>query len=296
MLLPGTQMHIVTFLFVSIEIVIFFYLAINRLARPDDKTSYLNFILVSLLIAYNITGGLLPDKNLPGSYFFQISIAYGTGFITPCYFPYYVFKAFGLEKMKFHAYSGVLIFLVLPYIIFVIVFALSGNLETTKNLLALPVLYAIWVIFSLIKAVKYKYKNSFKSSESKEEIAVLFISITPWVGLPIIDYFNLGQALEASITNIGFLLLMALQVKRHILGVRAEHQQLIDSEKRLLNWNTNLKTEVEKRTKELEKINEQKTNTFVNLAHETKTPLTLINNYLDEYIAKHEESDRKSVV
>ena len=39
MLIPGTQMHIATFLFVCIEIVIFFYLVIYRLARPDDKKS-----------------------------------------------------------------------------------------------------------------------------------------------------------------------------------------------------------------------------------------------------------------
>lgn len=90
MLLPGTQMHIVTFIFVCIEIVIFFYLLIYRLARPDDKTAYLNIILIFLLIVYNVTGGLLPDRNLPGSYFVQNVIAYATGFITPCFFPYYV--------------------------------------------------------------------------------------------------------------------------------------------------------------------------------------------------------------
>lgn len=91
MLVFGTQMHIVTFLFVSIEIVIFLYLAIFRLARPDDKKTTLNLILIFLLLIYNITGGLLPDPNLPGSYFLQNAIAYATGFITPCYFPYYVY-------------------------------------------------------------------------------------------------------------------------------------------------------------------------------------------------------------
>src|ERR1700675_1487722 len=116
MLLPGTQMHIVTFIFVCIEIVIFFYLVIYRLARPDDKKAYLNIVLIFLLITYNVTGGLLPDPNLPGSFFIQMAIAYGTGFITPCYFPYYVYKAFGLEKMKFHAYKGVYLFLILPYL------------------------------------------------------------------------------------------------------------------------------------------------------------------------------------
>ncbi|HQW84520.1 MAG TPA: hypothetical protein PK987_08670, partial [Ferruginibacter sp.] len=276
MLLPGTQMHIATFLFVCIETVIFFYLLIYRLARPDDKTAYLNIILIFLLLIYNITGGLLPDKNLPGSFFIQMIIAYATGFITPCYFPYYVHKTFGLEKMKFHAYKGVYYFLITPYVIFVLIFAFTNNLNQAKELLALPVLYALWVIVSLIIAIRFKYQNNFNSKGSKVEITVLLLSLTPWVGLPVIDFFNLGQAIEASITNLGFLLLFALQMKRHIKEMRIEHQRLIESEKRLLNWNSTLQGEVNKRTKELEKINEQRLNTFINLAHETKTPLTLI--------------------
>ena len=146
MLLPGTQMHIITFLFVCIEAVILCYLLIYRLARPDDKTAYLNIILIFLLVVYNVTGGLLPDSHLPGSYFIQMAIAYATGFITPCYFPYYVYKAFGLEKMKFHAYKGVYFFLITPYVLFVIVFGITGDLNLAKYLLILPVAYAVWVI------------------------------------------------------------------------------------------------------------------------------------------------------
>jgi signal transduction histidine kinase/DNA-binding NarL/FixJ family response regulator len=296
MLIPGTQMHIATFLFVCIEIVIFFYLVIYRLARPDDKKTHLNIILIALLIVYNVTGGLLPDPNLPGSYLLQTSIAYGTGFITPCYFPYYVLHAFGLEKLRFHAYRGVYIFLVLPYLIFVGVFVSTADLETAKNLLIIPVLYALWVVYSLIKAIRYKYGNKLESNESKVEVAVLFLSLSSWVGLPIIDYFNLGQAAEATITNVGFLLLLGLQLTRHIKEMRKEHQMLIESEMRLLNWNTSLQNEVEKRTRELEKLNDQRITTFVNLAHETKTPLTLINNYLEEYISNNENSEELSIV
>jgi DNA-binding NarL/FixJ family response regulator len=46
----------------------------------------------------------------------------------------------------------------------------------------------------------------------------------------------------------------------------------------------------------LEIISEQKTNTFVNLAHETKTPLTLINNYLEEYISNNNPSEELDIV
>ena len=296
MLVFGTQMRIVTFIFVSIEIVIFFYLAIFRLARPDDKTTTLNLILIFLLLTYNITGGLLPDPKLLGSFFLQEVFAYATGFITPCYFPYYVYKAFGLTKMKFHAYRGVYLFLIFPYCIFVFVFWLTGDLRQTQNLLVIPVLYAIWVIISLTKAIRYKYNNDFSTIEARQELIVLLFSITPWVGLPIITYFNLGQSVEALVTNIGFLLLFGLQVNKHIRDLRTEQEKLMESEQRLRSWNADLKDEVDKRTKELEKINEQKTNNFINLVHETKTPLTLIKNYLDEYISKHGTGEELDVI
>ena len=45
-----------------------------------------------------------------------------------------------------------------------------------------------------------------------------------------------------------------------------------------------------------QKVNEEKTNTFINLAHETKTPLTLINNYLDEYIKKHGDNKEMEII
>ncbi len=296
MLVFGTQMHIVTFIFVNIETVIFFYLLIYHLARPDDNLIFLNIILIFLLIIYNVTGGLLPDPKLPGSLFIQECIAYGTGFITPSYFPYYVYKAFGLEKMKFHAYKGVYYCLLLPYLFFIIVFAFSNNLNTAKNILILPMMYAVWVICSLVKAISYKYGINIHGKDSKEEVIVLLVSITPWVGLPVIVYFNLSQATEALVSNVGFLLLFALQLTGNVKQMRIEHETLVKSERRLLNWNTNLQNEMDKRTSELEKINEQRTNNFINLVHETKTPLTLVNNYLEEYINKYGSVEELEII
>jgi DNA-binding CsgD family transcriptional regulator len=283
MLFPGTQMHIVTFIFVSIEIVIFFYLLIYRLARPDDKTAYLNIILIFLLIVYNITGGLFPDPNMPGSFYLQESIAYGTGFITPCYFPYYVYKAFGLEKMKFQAYRGIYFFLIIPYIAFVVIMISTKSLDAAKNLLIVPVVYAVWVVYSLFKAVRYKYNNQITSAESKEELLVMFLSISTWLGLPIIDYWNIGQAVEVTTTNFGFLLLFSLQVKRHIKEMRLEHQRLIESEKRLLLLNNDLQKEVSTVTKEFERIIKQQANTFVGLSQEIEGPLATLNETFDKY-------------
>lgn len=296
MLVFGTQMHIITYIFVCVETVILFYLVIYWLARPNDKTAILNITLIFLLLLYNIAGGLLPDPKLPGSFFIQENIAYATGFITPCFFPYYVYKAFDLKKMRFHAYKGIYLFLILPYFIFVVAFYESGSLSYAQYFLILPVLYATWILYSLIKAIQFKYRNDFSKHESRAEIAVMLISLVPWIGLPFITFFNFGQATEAIITNAGFLLLWALQVERHVRQTRTEHQVLIDTELKLLEWNKNLQKEVDKRTIELKKMNEQKTNTFVNLVHETKTPLCLLNNYLEEYIKKYGAAEELNII
>ncbi len=47
---------------------------------------------------------------------------------------------------------------------------------------------------------------------------------------------------------------------------------------------------------EIDKINKQKINLFINLAHETKTPLTLISNYFEKYIKKKGLSEELSVI
>jgi signal transduction histidine kinase/DNA-binding NarL/FixJ family response regulator len=287
MLVFGTQMHIVTFFFVSVEIVILLYLVIIRLARPADRTVLLNMVLIFLLLVYNISSGLLPDPKLPGSLFSQLAVAYAAGFITPCYFPYYVYKAFNLERLKFQAYVGVYLFLIIPLIIFVAVFAWTKDLKVAQIVFIIPMLYGFWIINLLFRSIRYKYNNNLNSKESKQELIVLLLSISPWVSLPVIDVLNLGQATETSITNFGFLLLFSLQVKRNIKQFRIDHEKLIDSENKLRSLNTNLQEKVLKRTKELEEANQLKTRNFINLVHETKTPLTLIKNYLDEYINKY---------
>jgi len=149
--------------------------------------------------------------------------------------------------------GGVYYFLIAPYLLFIVVFAIS-NLEKAQNILIIPVLYAIWVLVSLYRAIRFKYQGDFSSRLSKEEIAILFLSITPWLGLPFITYFNLSQPVEAVTTNTGFLLLLALHLKRNVKQLKEEHQRLIESELRLSNWNEKLQEEINKRTKELEKV------------------------------------------
>lgn len=55
---------------------------------------------------------------------------------------------------------------------------------------------------------------------------------------------------------------------------------------KLRKYSQELEIKVKERTQELEEANRQKTNFFINFAHEIKTPLTLISNYFEGYIKK----------
>lgn len=72
---------------------------------------------------------------------------------------------------------------------------------------------------------------------------------------------------------------LATQISNAIKGVRT-------SEK-LQRYNEELESKVFERTKQLEKINQQKSQFFMNLTHETKTPLTLIQNYMSRFMENH---------
>jgi DNA-binding CsgD family transcriptional regulator len=255
----GTQMTGTTFVFVCIEFIFLLLMFVFRTERPVNDNQTRNMILISLLIVYNITGGLLPDPNLPGSVKLQNIIAYGTGFLTPCYFPYYVYKCFGLEKMKSVAYTGVFATIFLPYILFCIVY-INSDLKTAQVILVLPMLAGIWVCYRLWKALHYKFRGKWHIPLAINETIFLCLSVSPWIGLPIITILNLNQSNEALLTNSGFLILLFYEVRNNIVETRANHEKLLLAEEELLRWNRKLEEEVEEKTRTIKSLLQQAEN------------------------------------
>lgn len=65
-----------------------------------------------------------------------------------------------------------------------------------------------------------------------------------------------------------------------------EHRELEDLTNRLENKVAERTIELSKAMESIDEASKLKTTFFINLAHETKTPLTLISNYLEKYIQK----------
>ncbi len=225
----GTEMHIVTFVFAVLEIIMFFYQFIYYLSRPQDETRKWYLILLFLLIIYNITGGLFPDEKIKISIISQNIIAYGSGFFAAAYFPYYFYKGFNLKRLRFHALYGVPLFLIAPYVIFfVIVYSINGNLDwAIRYGIIVPFFYSFILLWAILRAIRLKYTEDRGKVNFLEMIAV-YCALLPWATLTIFAYFRVGQLAEVIMTNGGFLIITIIFITRSIGKARKEYEQLME--------------------------------------------------------------------
>jgi len=301
----GSEIHIVTFFISLFELVFFFYQIIHYLSRPQDKSRLYYLILLYFLIQYNLISGLLPDPNIPMNLVLQNILAFSVALIMAMYFPIYFYKGYDLKRLKFYAQGGSLLFLLVPFIIFFLVpYLITKDLELCRRIVVIvPFLYALSFLYSLRRAIIIKNKEK-KDVIYKKEVIGMYIGVVFWSSLPLIAFFetdlntmlqpvmnfhNGSQVVEVVSTNCGLLVMTVLFIRRSVKQSKDEYIQLQVLNKDLLN-------KVKERTSELELANEQKTNTFINLAHETKTPLTLINNYLQEYSMKYGDNEELRVI
>jgi signal transduction histidine kinase/DNA-binding NarL/FixJ family response regulator len=271
------------------------------------------------LIQYNLISGLFPNPDYSFPVLFQNIILFVAGIIMAMYFPYYFYKAFNLTKLKFYAYWGSVYFLLIPFIIFFLIpYCITQDFESSKKLLLIVAFfYAASFIYSLNKAIKKQSKGQ-EVLTFKNEIVNVYIGAFFWITLPIIAYFEVktnaffepifhfndcSQVIEMITTNAGLVMMTILFVGQSIRQSREEYEKLLYSESQLqeLNFqlqksNDDLQLKVIERTRALEIANEQRTNTFINLAHDIKTPLTLINNYLGDYVNENPPTDSLKVV
>lgn len=223
----GTEMHMVTFVFVLLEIIMFFYQLLYYLFRPQDKSRMWYLILLSLLIVYNITGGLFPDPKISIPIKVQNIAAYGSGFLMASYFPYYFYKAFELKRLRFHALYGVPLFLILPYILFFVIgYSMNGNLDLAIRLgVAVPFIYSIVLLYAISRAVWLKYRER-PNQNNLIEITAVYCAIIPWASLALLSYLHASQLVEVICTNGGFIVITVLFISRYISNARIEYEEL----------------------------------------------------------------------
>ena len=294
-------MHLVTFTITVIEILLVFFQVIYFLQRPQDRQRLWYLILLLLLIQYNIAGGLFPDPRLSLPLFYQNLYSYFTGALMSIYLAIYFYKTFKLENLRFIAYYGGFIFIGIPYLIFFVVpYAITGNVELSGRLVAIiPIIYGLTMGWKIFKSFREKLVNASDDEDvfyCKEQMISNYIAFLFWFTLPFVTFFQGSQLLEHSLTNAGFMVMTVFYIRKIVYNSRQEYITLKKSESSLVELSTSLQVTVKEKTNHLEKLIQQKTNTFINLAHELKTPVTLTQNYLNDYEKKYGSTKELEII
>lgn len=240
MRIAGTDMHVVTLLFILCELVMFVYQLIYYLSYPQDKKRWYYLILLLLLILKNTASGLFPDVNLTSiPLVIQYGLAYGAGFLMASYFPYYFYRAFELQRLRWHAIYGVSIFLLVPFsLIFTVEILVTGNIDDAiDHGLIIPAMYGLVLLYLILSSIREKYQDDVQRKQFFEVIAV-YVAVTPWASLAFFAFFRIDQVAEALLTNVGFVVITVLFIRRSINNSRLEYlrlQQYIDPEKSIEN-------------------------------------------------------------
>jgi DNA-binding CsgD family transcriptional regulator len=224
----GTDMHVVTLAFIILELVMFVYQVFFYLSHPQDKRRLYYVGLLLFLILKNTASGFFPDPNLGSPpMVVQYAIAYGMGFSMGAYFPYYFYKAFDLNRLRWHALYGVPLFILLPFaIIFPGKFIFDGDIDQAINYgMVIPAGYALVLLYTIQQAIQAKYRKDIQDRRFFEVTAV-YMAVIPWASLPFFAFFRIHQVPEALMTNIGFIVITILFIRRSIQESRQEYQRL----------------------------------------------------------------------
>ncbi|OKS88734.1 response regulator transcription factor [Mucilaginibacter polytrichastri] len=229
MLVFGTQIHIVTFIFILLETGMFIFQFFYYLFRPQDLQRKWYLILLGLMLFYNITGGLFPDPKIKIPLDIQEMVAYGSGFLMASYFPYYFYRAFDLKKLRWHALFGVPLFLFLPYVIFFVLdYAINGNLSLDIRYgMIVPFIYAFVLLWVMFKAIREKHETERNHNQYLEEI-VMYAAVTPWASLAFFGMVESSQLVEVLCTNTGIIGITVLFIWKSITGARVEYSRLLE--------------------------------------------------------------------
>ncbi len=222
----GTDIHLITFCFIVIEVVFFVYQLYYYLCWPKDQNRKYYLILLFLLIVKNLAMGLFPDPqyiHLP--MVIQYAFTYAAGFVMASYFPYYFYRSYNLEELRFHATYGVVLFLYMPFIvIFTTEFLLTQNIDNAiAHGLIIPAAYSLVLAYAMYRSIKKAFKEDLENRRYFEVVG-MYCSVIPFVAIAFFP--GIDQVTEAIITNLGFTILTVLFIRRSILQARLDQERL----------------------------------------------------------------------
>jgi DNA-binding CsgD family transcriptional regulator len=230
MFLYGTNMPLIIFAIIIVEISILFNQWFIYLTRPKEKKRLYHLLLLLLLIFYNLAEGFFPDKRVAAiPDVLQNFLGYGFGYVFASYCPMFFYGGMELEELRFHGKFGFL-FILAPVIVFYfMVYPINHNLSFTRKFVyIIPGIYAMTIFVTALRVTFKHYRRNHNKGALQERLLV-FLSVFPISVTPIFGgWMGLDKWIITTIFNIGFLIVNGIYMRQVVWLSRSEQDKLLE--------------------------------------------------------------------
>jgi signal transduction histidine kinase/DNA-binding NarL/FixJ family response regulator len=271
-----------------ITIGILLYLCIYHMfvfmGRRKDLSNLAYSLLCLMYIFIALVVRVYPTTPFFDDYYYNVLILWSALFIA-AFSIFFAHTIFDLKKIRLYS----LIFISIEGccgLVFCPLYVITHNIMFIRVLFIIMLLFVVpFIIMTVVSIiVKKQYRDR------KRRIVMFGFMVLALHGMLVVAWRGIfSQQPPYMISTIAILLTALIFSYALTDSFNREHKDLLELKE-------NLERKVRERTAKLKKVHKQKTDFFINLAHETKTPVTLISNYLDAYIRKKGISPETRVI
>lgn len=205
----GTEMKGVTFIIIIIELALLLNIIVLYNKSRNKRLKRFIFFTIYLLI-YNISSGLLPDKNIPIPLMVQLIVAYSTGIFVALYYANYLYIEYDIKEYKFLEIKTLTIVLSASFILlFVVPLVFTNDLKLSISLfIYIPIILVSLLIYKVSRSLKEVYfKENKVEKYYKGRIVSVYLALLSIGMMPIVVSLGDFQVIELLTVNLGFFIL-----------------------------------------------------------------------------------------